>query len=48
MVIFKFIVFDFLRSDFFCSKDYIEIRNGFIKYVFLIGKYCGGKMFVLV
>lgn len=44
----KFIIFDFLKSDFLCMKDYVEIRNGFIKYVFLIGRYCGDKIFVFV
>lgn len=48
IVMLKFIIFDFLKSDFLCMKDYVEIRNGFIKYVFLIGRYCGDKIFVFV
>lgn len=40
----KFTVFDFLRSDPSCTKDYVEVRNGLTEHAPLIGKYCGGKL----
>jgi hypothetical protein len=39
----KFDRFHFKNSDSSCTKDYVEVRNGFTQYAPLIGKYCGNN-----
>lgn len=39
--IIDFEMFSFDNSDSTCTKDYVEIRNGYTRYAPLIGKYCG-------
>lgn len=39
----KFDRFNFKNSDSTCTKDYVEVRNGFTQYAPLIGKYCGNS-----
>ncbi|KAK3736523.1 hypothetical protein QZH41_009404, partial [Actinostola sp. cb2023] len=42
--ILKFDEFSFQRNaDPSCTKDYVEVRNGFTQYAPLIGKYCGNN-----